>query len=971
MAFEKLGVGGVLTFDDSQAMRAMTRTQRIFAQLKKSAVRLRAGVTRLGQGMRNLAIAGAGVGIGIGIGVKQAADFEHQMSAVRAVTGASAKNMKALEKRAIEMGIKTQFSATQSAQAMELLGKASWNTTKILAKAHTVVALAAAEQMELSAATQIVTDTIGAMNLKGKQQGEVADVLALAAMKAQTGVAQLGEAMSYGAANAKDMGLTLYSTAATMALFAKAGIRGSRAGTAMNAVMRGLMGATRKSKDALASLGINMKKFYKDGKLNMPSAIKSIKQSLDKNFKTPLERNRKVLELFSIRGMTAFNVLAGQGGEALKRLTGTLKGSAKMTVKGMKEKGAAAIMAARRMDNLKGSVTLLKSSLEAFSIIVTKTFLGSMKKSVQDFTSRLNNLLKVMMALGADDSLKTQDALAKKFGKTTVQVALGIRDGLKMVSDSIGLVKDGIKKLASMMGKHIGEGSTRQIVRVIIAFTVLLAVIAPLVASLGAMKFLIGALFKVASGALTSLAALFWPLVIIAGILGLAFLALRKNGESFGQTFIRIFKEIYAFGMKLFYGVLLPMGKILLEGFVGFFNQIKPALMAVIGFVRTVISDIAGIIEAYTVDISSFWIRVAESISKILVQVGTLLGMVLKAVFPVLRLIWKLIVSIVVAVRPLFMKIINFALLLVKVVLNIGKSLMKWVRMVFTWIGAIVSMLRPIITIIVSSMVKYFSFLIRYLKSGIILIGKVISQVLDWTRKMYSYILPVLKVIGFMIKLLIEVGKVIYGIVIHYLSIAWKWVVGIAKAIWKWLKPAVDALSGAFKTVIGFMVKMGKAIRDVVMKPLRMMAGWLSSVLDKLIGIAGKIGISTATLKGMVKALREFAYGTRKVPAVYLRPSARIMAERSKMVLATTEKAKKETDIRKKEARKRKKDPCIDLKLSNKLKIDVPVKIGARQVAKATADHQDEIRERAGFTTKPWQKRQVKARAAVLTPFDD
>lgn len=920
MAFEKLGVGGILTFDDTQAMRAMTRTQRIFVQLKKSAIRLRAGMVKLGQGMRNLAIAGAGVGIAVGIGVKQAADFEHQMSAVGAVTGATGKQMLMLGKKALELGINTQFSATQSAKAMEFLGKASYNTGQIMGAISGLVNLAASEQMNLAQATQIATDTIGALNLKKSQTAEVADVLALASMKAQTGVAQLGEAMGYGAANAKEMGLNLYQTSATMALFAKAGIRGSRAGTAMNAVMRGMLGATKKSRDAMAALGIKMKDFYKDGKLNMAMAIKSIKQSLDKNFKNPLERNRKVLELFSIRGMTAFNVLAGQGGNALQRLSAELSKAKDMTVKGMAAKGAAAIMAARRMDNLKGSVTLLKSSLEAFSIIVSRTFLGSMKKSVKDFTARLNRLLKVMMALGADDSLKTQDALAKKFGKTTVQVALGIRDGLKMISDSISLVKDGIKKLAGMMGKHIGEGSTRQIVKVIVAFTGLLAVLAPLMASIGALKFLIGALFKVASGALTSLAALFWPLVIIAGILGLAFLALRKNGESFGQTFTRVFKQIYAFGKQLFYEILLPMGKILLKGIIGFFNQIKPALMSIIGFVRKVIDDLASIIKEYTVGLKSLWKSVAKTIAGLLIDAGKVVATVVKVIMAVLRPLWKLLVDLVKYLKPVFVTVIKFVMAAAKAIMGLIKKIAAFAVEVGKLIGSIITELRPVVV---------FLFAV--------------------VAKVASVLFPVLAAI-------FRVAVKIVGVMVR-----------IATVMVKVLKPVIVFLLRAFKAVFKAAWSIAKAITKGIIWSIRQLAKALSG----LVMMASKVsflipGVTKKELHKLSLELAKFGWDI-KTP----KRMARVEGEQM-LTVRDPDWYQAAKEKRKAEKRKReKKDPCIDLKLNNKLKIDVPVKIGARQVAKATADHQDEIRERAGFSTKPWQKRQIRARAAVLSPFED
>ena len=66
----------------------------------------------------------AGIGFGIYDAVKGYMDFEKEMSAVKAISGASEEDFQKLTDKAIQMGADTKFSAKESAQALEYMGMA-------------------------------------------------------------------------------------------------------------------------------------------------------------------------------------------------------------------------------------------------------------------------------------------------------------------------------------------------------------------------------------------------------------------------------------------------------------------------------------------------------------------------------------------------------------------------------------------------------------------------------------------------------------------------------------------------------------------------------------------------------------------------------------------------------------------------------------------------------------------------------
>src|SRR4030067_690245 len=102
-------------------------------------------IKNLGQ---NLAKVGAVGAAGLGIAINSAADFEERLSAIQAVSGATAEEMDLISEAALRIGKDTKFSATESALAMEELVKAGLTTTEVLnGAADATVNLAAAGEL--------------------------------------------------------------------------------------------------------------------------------------------------------------------------------------------------------------------------------------------------------------------------------------------------------------------------------------------------------------------------------------------------------------------------------------------------------------------------------------------------------------------------------------------------------------------------------------------------------------------------------------------------------------------------------------------------------------------------------------------------------------------------------------------------------------------------------------------------------
>lgn len=193
--------------------------------------------------------------------VKSAAAFEAAMSRVAAATGATGDELQQLKIAAEEASAGSAFTQVETAQALENLAKAGLNARESIAALPGVMSLAAAGDIELAQAAEIVTRTVAGMGIAVEDTARIADVLAKGANASNTSVKGLAEALSYTAPTARSAGLSLEQTVAVLGKFADGGIDASRAGTALNAILSQFIDPASKFRSELAAIGITTNDF--------------------------------------------------------------------------------------------------------------------------------------------------------------------------------------------------------------------------------------------------------------------------------------------------------------------------------------------------------------------------------------------------------------------------------------------------------------------------------------------------------------------------------------------------------------------------------------------------------------------------------------------------------------------------------------------------------------------------------------
>lgn len=329
---------------------AQTATRDFTAELNRAASAgkldaLASGATRAG-----LVLAG-----GFALMNVAAARFEKQMSAVAAVSDASADDLKKLSAAAIKAGRDTAFSATEAGQAEEELAKAGLTATDILGGALSgALSLAAAGQIDLADAASISAKAMKIFGLQGRDVGHVADVLAAGANKSVTDVHDLALGMGMAGVAASQFGVGLEETVGVLSLFAQNAMRGSDAGTSLKQLLIQLAAPSDQAATLMKQLGIHAYDAAGNfvGLTKLAGILKTQLAGL-----TNEQRQHAMAVIFGSDAMRAANILYAAGAEGVADWTSKVN-----------DAGAAGRTAAARLDNLAGDVKKLKGSLEALTI---------------------------------------------------------------------------------------------------------------------------------------------------------------------------------------------------------------------------------------------------------------------------------------------------------------------------------------------------------------------------------------------------------------------------------------------------------------------------------------------------------------------------------------------------------------------------------------------------------------------------
>lgn len=345
--------------------------------------------------------------------VEVGGSFEAGMSEVEAISGATSSELEALENKAKSLGSSTKFSATEAANAMTNMSLAGWSVNQTLSGIDGVLQLAAASNMDLADASQIVTDNISTFNLEASQSTHLADMMAYAQANSSTTAAELGEAYKNCGANMNAAGQDIETTTSFLEALANNGLRSSEAGTSLAAIMRDL---TSKMKDGKIAIG-DTSVAVMDSNGNFRDAtdiLKDVESATDGM--GDAQKQAALMATFTSDSIKGLNMLLNTGADQVAGYEESLRNCS----------GAASDMADTMQDNLQGKLTELSSATEGLGIAAYNYISGPLQDGVELLTDIVSGLTDVITP--------QKDAMEEMYDEV-VQSSQKVADNVQAIDD--------------------------------------------------------------------------------------------------------------------------------------------------------------------------------------------------------------------------------------------------------------------------------------------------------------------------------------------------------------------------------------------------------------------------------------------------------------------------------------------------------------------------------------------------------
>tara|TARA_Y100000593_G_scaffold72030_2_gene132277 strand:- start:1779 stop:4127 length:2349 start_codon:yes stop_codon:yes gene_type:complete len=371
--------------------------------------------------------------------------FEKNMSNVEAISGATGKELEALERNARELGSTSVFTASEIANLQVEFAKLGFSSKEIRGVTKDTAALASATGTDLATSAAVAGQTLRAFGLDVSQTSRVTDTMASSFSQSALDMDKFSNSMAYVAPIAKQVGVSVESTTAILGTLANAGISGSMAGTALRKI--------------LLEVGNESSKLSK--RIGFP--VESTKD-LDRAFK---QLNREGLstaemtDLVGQRAVSAFGILL-DGVDNTVELTKSFK-ELEITAQGMADV---------QLDNLDGKITLLNSAMEGLGLRMFELVEGpltSMVVGLTDIAGEIDaNTVKSMLSFatglgGVIGAIKLYNGamLLAKY-RTVAFNAVFVKTPWGAVAVAIGLLAGAVFKLVGVfdnIGKDV-EGTS-------------------------------------------------------------------------------------------------------------------------------------------------------------------------------------------------------------------------------------------------------------------------------------------------------------------------------------------------------------------------------------------------------------------------------------------------------------------------------------------------------------------------------
>lgn len=557
--------------------------------------------------------------------VTTAANFESSMSQVQAtmgitkdamstVNGQSVNTMDTLSKLAKKMGAETAFSASECAEALNYLALAGYDTQQMCDTLPTVLNLAAAGDIALADASDMVTDAMSALGMGVDEAETMVDQMAKTASTTNTSVAQLGEGILTIGATAKSIkgGTAELNTA--LGILANNGIKGAEGGTHLRNIILSLQNPTDKAAAQMEALGLSV--YDSEGNMrSMNDILGDLNKSMDGM--TSAEKSNIISTIFNKTDLSSVNALLANTGETWDSLQKSITDSG----------GAAQQMADTQLDNLQGQITILKSALEGLAISFGELLMPAIKQIVgwvQKFVDWLNGLSE-----GTKKTVVTIALLAAALGPVLIVIG-------KVIS-AVGTIMTIVPKIVGVINTVKGAFAALNTTMLANPIVLIIAAIAALVAAFiylwnncdGFRQFWIDLWENVKQVAITVWNAIKAFFSQVWEAIKTIFSTVFEVIKTLVTTYFNLYKTIIETVFNVIKTVITTIWNAIKGVFTTVFNVIKTLVTTYFNIYKTIIQTVLTVIQTV---ITTVWNTIKTVITTVLNAIKTIFSTVWNAI---------------------------------------------------------------------------------------------------------------------------------------------------------------------------------------------------------------------------------------------------------------------------------------------------------------------------------------------------
>jgi TP901 family phage tail tape measure protein len=397
-----LGMGVVLTLVDDFSANAATAE----SSMRKLGLSVDTAASRIDTGLARIRKGALQMGIGLAIllpfagAASEAAKFEHQLSSIRAVTGATAEQMKLVQASIMSVGPAMGYSASEAGKGIEELVKAGVDFTVIAnGGLQDALDLARAGELSLEEAATLASGALNAFSKDNLTLAQAANYMAGAANVSAISMKDFAATLPYVASQASLVGVNFKDVSTGVALLGQNFIKGSQAGT----TLANFLGSLKPS-------GITDLKYFRMYGLGNAELIKGtdgLRQSMGKTSSVFYDQNEKIKSLAEIaeilrekfKGLSELQLQSKLehifGAQSVAAAIVLMKAGAEGVNKMEKEiaKITAHQVAMERLNNLLGQWSVFKAEFNKTAIVIGTMFLPVLRVA----TSLLLQLNKALL----------------------------------------------------------------------------------------------------------------------------------------------------------------------------------------------------------------------------------------------------------------------------------------------------------------------------------------------------------------------------------------------------------------------------------------------------------------------------------------------------------------------------------------------------------------------------------------------